>query len=82
MSVVFHCASPPPSSNNRELFLKVNVEGTKKLIETCKEAGVQVRTIIDKYYVVHSISLFSTGKGVFTISIQSFSIAYLSSLIC
>lgn len=43
VSTVFHCASPPPSSNNKELFYRVNYVGTKNVIETCKEAGVQVR---------------------------------------
>lgn len=43
VSIVFHCASPPPSSDNRELFYKVNYTGTKTIIEACKEAGVQVR---------------------------------------
>ena len=43
VSTVFHCASPPPSSNNRELFYRVNYIDTKNVIETCKEAGVQVR---------------------------------------
>ncbi|KAB1253599.1 Sterol-4-alpha-carboxylate 3-dehydrogenase; decarboxylating [Camelus dromedarius] len=41
VSIVFHCASPPPSSNNKELFYRVNYIGTKNVIETCKEAGVQ-----------------------------------------
>lgn len=41
--IVFHHASPPASSPNRTLFYKVNVEGTKMLIEACKEAGVEVR---------------------------------------
>ncbi|EGW05091.1 Sterol-4-alpha-carboxylate 3-dehydrogenase, decarboxylating, partial [Cricetulus griseus] len=43
VSTVFHCASPPPSSNNKELFYRVNFIGTKNVIETCKKAGVQVR---------------------------------------
>jgi len=43
VSVAFHCASPAPSSDNRELFYKVNVMGTKAVVEACKEAGVQVR---------------------------------------
>ncbi|KAK7460731.1 hypothetical protein BaRGS_00038846, partial [Batillaria attramentaria] len=38
---VFHCASPSPLSNNRELFYKVNVDGTKLLIDLCKSAGVK-----------------------------------------
>ncbi|XP_007121337.1 sterol-4-alpha-carboxylate 3-dehydrogenase, decarboxylating isoform X1 [Physeter macrocephalus] len=41
VSTVFHCASPPPSGNNKELFYRVNYIGTKNVIETCKEAGVQ-----------------------------------------
>ncbi|XP_077002314.1 sterol-4-alpha-carboxylate 3-dehydrogenase, decarboxylating [Tamandua tetradactyla] len=41
VSTVFHCASPPPSSDNKELFYRVNYIGTKNVIETCKEAGVQ-----------------------------------------
>lgn len=43
VSTVFHCASPSPSSNNKELFYRVNYIGTKSVIETCKQAGVQVR---------------------------------------
>jgi sterol-4alpha-carboxylate 3-dehydrogenase (decarboxylating) len=38
--VVFHCASPPPSSNDRELFYHVNVGGTRTLLAACQEAGV------------------------------------------
>ncbi|XP_053435804.1 sterol-4-alpha-carboxylate 3-dehydrogenase, decarboxylating [Nycticebus coucang] len=41
VSTVFHCASPSPSSNNKDLFYKVNYLGTKNVIETCREAGVQ-----------------------------------------
>lgn len=41
VSTVFHCASPPPSSNNKELFYRVNYLGTKNVIDTCREAGVQ-----------------------------------------
>eukprot|EP01135_Chromosphaera_perkinsii_P002719 Nk52_evm87s226 gene=Nk52_evmTU87s226 len=37
---VFNCASPFPNSNNRELFYAVNVEGTKNIVEACKEADV------------------------------------------
>lgn len=41
VSTVFHCASPSASSNNKELFYRVNFFGTKNVIETCKKAGVQ-----------------------------------------
>ena len=46
VSTVFHCASPPPYSNNKELFYRVNFIGTKTVIETCREAGVQVRGML------------------------------------
>ncbi|MBN3273167.1 NSDHL protein, partial [Polyodon spathula] len=41
VTVVFHCASPAPSSDNKELFYRVNYIGTKAVIQACKEAGVQ-----------------------------------------
>lgn len=53
-SVVFHCASPSPASNNKKLFYKVNVEGTKKLIEACKEANVQKLVLTSSASVVYS----------------------------
>lgn len=40
--MVFHCASPAPASDDRELFHRVNVVGTRAVIEACREAGVQV----------------------------------------
>ncbi len=42
VSTVFHCASPPPSSNNKKLFVHVNVTGTETLVEACQDAGVKV----------------------------------------
>ena len=48
---MFHTASPAPSSNNRELFYRVNVDGTKVLVETCKEAGVKVSVV--KLFKLH-----------------------------
>jgi len=39
---VFHCATPSPLSSNRELFYKVNYEGTLNVIAACKEQNVQV----------------------------------------
>uniref|UniRef100_A0ACB8FX69 Uncharacterized protein n=1 Tax=Sphaerodactylus townsendi TaxID=933632 RepID=A0ACB8FX69_9SAUR len=52
VTVVFHCASPAPSSNNRELFYKVNYLGTKAVIEACKEAGVQKLVLTSSASVV------------------------------
>ena len=39
--IVFHHASPPVAVSDHSLFYKVNVEGTRKLIEACKESGVE-----------------------------------------
>ena len=44
VDVVFHCASPPPASNDKELFMKVNVRGTETIVAACQEAGVKVRS--------------------------------------
>ncbi|XP_060105692.1 sterol-4-alpha-carboxylate 3-dehydrogenase, decarboxylating [Heteronotia binoei] len=52
VTVVFHCASPAPSSNNRELFYKVNYLGTKVVIEACKEAGIQKLVLTSSASVV------------------------------
>lgn len=41
-SLVFHCASPAPASDDRELFNRVNIQGTRTVIQACLEAGVQV----------------------------------------
>nr|XP_033802609.1 sterol-4-alpha-carboxylate 3-dehydrogenase, decarboxylating [Geotrypetes seraphini]XP_033802611.1 sterol-4-alpha-carboxylate 3-dehydrogenase, decarboxylating [Geotrypetes seraphini]XP_033802612.1 sterol-4-alpha-carboxylate 3-dehydrogenase, decarboxylating [Geotrypetes seraphini]XP_033802613.1 sterol-4-alpha-carboxylate 3-dehydrogenase, decarboxylating [Geotrypetes seraphini] len=52
VSVVFHCASPAPSSDNRELFFKVNYTGTKTVIEACKDAQVQKLVLTSSASVV------------------------------
>ena len=39
--IVFHHASPPVAVSDHSLFYKVNVEGTRTLIEACKESGVE-----------------------------------------
>ena len=43
VSLVFHCASPAPASDDRGLFERVNIQGTRTVIQACIEAGVQVR---------------------------------------
>ncbi|BFZ14635.1 hypothetical protein BsWGS_17674 [Bradybaena similaris] len=55
---VFHCASPAPLSNNKSLFYKVNYEGTRTIIETCKEAGVK------RLVLTSSASVVYEGKGI------------------
>ncbi|XP_058427127.1 sterol-4-alpha-carboxylate 3-dehydrogenase, decarboxylating-like [Marmota monax] len=52
----FHCASPPPSSNNKELLYRVNFIG--KVIETCKKAGVQ------KLILTSSASVIFEGSDI------------------
>lgn len=44
-SLVFHCASPAPGSDDRQLFERVNVVGTQTVIQACLEAGVQVTKV-------------------------------------
>ncbi|XP_033111067.1 sterol-4-alpha-carboxylate 3-dehydrogenase, decarboxylating-like [Anneissia japonica] len=39
--VVFHCASPSSACINKDLFYRVNVEGTKNVVEMCKKVGVK-----------------------------------------
>ncbi|KAG8505945.1 Sterol-4-alpha-carboxylate 3-dehydrogenase, decarboxylating [Galemys pyrenaicus] len=58
VSTVFHCASPPPSGKNRELFYRVNYLGTKNIIETCREAGVQ------KFILTSSASVIFEGSDI------------------
>lgn len=53
VGVVFHCASPPPSSNDRKLFHRVNVEGTRTLIQSCLEAGVERLVLTSSASVVY-----------------------------
>lgn len=53
VSVVFHCASPSPLSNNLELFTKVNCEGTRTIIEACKEKGVKSLVLTSSASVVY-----------------------------
>ncbi|XP_005095330.1 sterol-4-alpha-carboxylate 3-dehydrogenase, decarboxylating [Aplysia californica] len=55
---VFHCASPAPLSNNKALFYKVNYEGTRNVIEACKEAGVK------RMVLTSSASVVYEGKGI------------------
>ncbi len=43
--MVFHCASPAPASDDRALFQRVNIDGTRTVLQACHEAGVQVRII-------------------------------------
>ncbi|XP_072286115.1 sterol-4-alpha-carboxylate 3-dehydrogenase, decarboxylating [Pyxicephalus adspersus] len=58
VNVVFHCASPAPSSDNKELFYRVNYTGTRTVIAACKDAGVQ------KLVLTSSASVVFEGKDI------------------
>ncbi|XP_027700852.1 sterol-4-alpha-carboxylate 3-dehydrogenase, decarboxylating [Vombatus ursinus] len=58
VKTVFHCASPAPSSDDKELFYRVNYTGTKTVIEACKEAGVQ------KFILTSSASVVFEGVDI------------------
>ncbi|TMS17050.1 Sterol-4-alpha-carboxylate 3-dehydrogenase, decarboxylating [Larimichthys crocea] len=45
VSLVFHCASPAPASDDRRLFERVNIQGTRTVIQACVEVGVQGQTL-------------------------------------
>uniref|UniRef100_A0A2D4MQM8 3-beta hydroxysteroid dehydrogenase/isomerase domain-containing protein n=1 Tax=Micrurus spixii TaxID=129469 RepID=A0A2D4MQM8_9SAUR len=51
VTVVFHCASPAPSSNNRELFYRVNYLGTKTL------------HCVERLFTSQMMSLFPSGNS-------------------
>lgn len=38
---VIHVASPPPTCNNPPLFMRVNVEGSRKVVEIARECGAE-----------------------------------------
>ncbi|CAL1613443.1 unnamed protein product [Knipowitschia caucasica] len=52
VSLVFHCASPAPASDNRELFERVNIQGTGTVIQACKESGVKKMVLTSSASVV------------------------------
>lgn len=59
---MFHCASPPPASNNKELFVKVNVRGTQTLLEACRDSGVQKLVLTSSASVVYEGNDIKNGK--------------------
>ncbi|CAG5119899.1 unnamed protein product [Candidula unifasciata] len=59
---VFHCASPAPLSNNKTLFYKVNYQGTKTIIEACKEAGVKRLVLTSSASVVYEGKDIRNGR--------------------
>ncbi|XP_008325531.1 sterol-4-alpha-carboxylate 3-dehydrogenase, decarboxylating [Cynoglossus semilaevis] len=62
VSLVFHCASPAPGSDNRELFERVNILGTRTVIEACVEAGVQKLVLTSSASVVFEGTDIKNGR--------------------
>ncbi|KAM8848346.1 sterol-4-alpha-carboxylate 3-dehydrogenase, decarboxylating [Synchiropus picturatus] len=52
VTLVFHCASPAPASEDRELFERVNIQGTSTVIQACQAAGVQKLVLTSSASVV------------------------------
>lgn len=67
VSLVFHCASPAPASDDRGLFERVNIQGTRTVIQASMDAGVQVRQSADERLglsLVHAyVLLFKEERG-------------------
>ncbi|XP_046332643.2 sterol-4-alpha-carboxylate 3-dehydrogenase, decarboxylating-like [Haliotis rufescens] len=62
VSCVFHCASPAPSSDNKALFYKVNFQGTKVVIATCKKEGVKRLVLTSSASVVYEGKDIKNGR--------------------
>lgn len=62
VSLVFHCASPSPACDDRNLFWKVNVEGTRTVIQACQEARVQKLVLTSSASVVFEGIDIKNGK--------------------
>ncbi|XP_076018820.1 sterol-4-alpha-carboxylate 3-dehydrogenase, decarboxylating [Genypterus blacodes] len=62
VSLVFHCASPAPASDNRGLFERVNIQGTRTVIQACMEAGVQRLVLTSSASVVFEGTDIKNGK--------------------
>lgn len=62
VSVVFHCASPAPASDNRDLFERVNIQGTHTVLQACVEAGVQKVVLTSSASVVFEGRDIKNGK--------------------
>uniref|UniRef100_A0A3B3Y1G6 Sterol-4-alpha-carboxylate 3-dehydrogenase, decarboxylating n=1 Tax=Poecilia mexicana TaxID=48701 RepID=A0A3B3Y1G6_9TELE len=62
VSLVFHCASPAPSSDDRLLFERVNIRGTQTVIQACLDAGVQKLVLTSSASVVFEGTDVKNGK--------------------
>ncbi|KAK5864978.1 hypothetical protein PBY51_016174 [Eleginops maclovinus] len=62
VSLVFHCASPAPASDDRGLFERVNIQGTRTIIQACIEAGVQKLVLTSSASVVFEGTDIKNGR--------------------
>ncbi|MEQ2316929.1 hypothetical protein AMECASPLE_037462, partial [Ameca splendens] len=62
VSLVFHCASPAPASDDRLLFERVNIQGTQTVIQACIDAGVQKLVLTSSASVVFEGTDVKNGK--------------------
>ncbi|XP_077387499.1 sterol-4-alpha-carboxylate 3-dehydrogenase, decarboxylating isoform X1 [Festucalex cinctus] len=62
VSLVFHCASPSPASDDRRLFERVNIQGTSTVIQACTEVGVQKLVLTSSASVVFEGSDIKNGR--------------------
>lgn len=62
VSLVFHCASPSPASDDRALFERVNIQGTQTVILACIEAGVQKLVLTSSASVVFEGTDIKNGR--------------------
>ncbi|XP_026212811.1 sterol-4-alpha-carboxylate 3-dehydrogenase, decarboxylating [Anabas testudineus] len=62
VSLVFHCASPAPGSDNRGLFERVNIQGTRTVIQACLEAGVEKLVLTSSASVVFEGTDIKNGR--------------------
>ncbi|XP_034546725.1 sterol-4-alpha-carboxylate 3-dehydrogenase, decarboxylating [Notolabrus celidotus] len=62
VSLVFHCASPAPASDDRGLFDRVNIQGTRIVIQASIEAGVQKLVLTSSASVVFEGTDIKNGR--------------------
>lgn len=60
--LVFHCASPSPASDDRALFERVNIQGTRTVVLACVEAGVQKLVLTSSASVVFEGTDIKDGR--------------------
>lgn len=62
VSLVFHCASPAPASDDKALFQRVNIQGTQAVLQACTEVGVQKVVLTSSASVVFEGTDIKDGR--------------------